>query len=276
MTIRIYGDSYGAKTEIRLDCWADILGRKLLLPVVNKAVSGGSTEYAIKLLANDIREGNINDNDIVFFVTSLPGRLHFKFQHDGRPETAALYHNPQVQRRWIGPDVNRNHDWYYTNKKHIEWWIVNQDLTMASLNHEAYLHLIENYARTRPNVKFFILANMDHNFHIPIGEKSKNLFKPKIFLHTISKSEIIGDKKDYWDWVKYTTVDFRVNHLSNPNLEILTNCLVESIETESVDNITYDRFKSNFLTIIQNKQQYLEYVSNGWLYHYDRFLNFLS
>jgi hypothetical protein len=27
MSIRVYGDSFGAKTEIGLDCWADILGR---------------------------------------------------------------------------------------------------------------------------------------------------------------------------------------------------------------------------------------------------------
>lgn len=268
MSIRVYGDSFGAKAEIGLDCWADILGRKLLLPVVNKGVSGGSTEYAMKLLAGDICEGNINDNDIVFFVASTPGRLHFEFQHKGRPETASLYlHGPR------GPG---DHSWYMTNRNHIEWWIVNQDNRMNELNHEAYLHLIENYARTRPSVKFFILANGDHNLHIPGGEKSKNLFKPKIFLNAVSKLEILGDKTDYWDWVQYTTVDFRINHLTIPNLEILSNCLLESIETGSVDNITYDRFKSKFLPIIQNKQQYLEYVNNGWLYHSDRFLNFLS
>jgi hypothetical protein len=154
--------------------------------------------------------------------------------------------------------------------------MVNQDNRLNELNHEAYLHLIENYARSRPSVKFFILSNSDHHFHIPSGEKPKNLFKPKIFLNAVSKLEIVGDKTDFWDWVKYTTVDFRINHLTIPNLEILSNCLVESIETGSVDNITYDKFKSNFLPIIQNKQQYLEYVSNGWLYHSDRFLNFLS
>jgi hypothetical protein len=268
MTIRVYGDSYGAKTEWNLDCWADILGRKLQLPVINKGVSGGSTEYAIKLLATDICEGNINDHDIVFFVASTPGRLHFEFQHKGRPETAALYLHGA-----IGPG---DHNWYRHNKHHIEWWMVNQDNRLCELNHEAYLHLIENYARTRPAVKFFILANSDHNFHIPRSEKPNNVFEPKIFLNAVSKSEIVGDKKDFWDWVKYTTVDFRVNHLSIPNLEILTNCLIEAIETGSVESITYDKFKSNFLPIIQYKEQYLEYVNNGWLYHSDRFLNFLS
>jgi hypothetical protein len=270
-SIRVYGDSFGAKTSINLDCWADIIGRKLSLPVVNNGVSGGSTEYAIKLLATDICKGHIDDNDIIFFVASTPGRLHFNFQHNGRPETASRYlHGADSV---SGPG---DHSWYVKNKDHIEWWMVNQDNSINRLNHEAYLHLIENYARSRPTVKFFILSNSDHLFHIPTGEKPKNLFKPTIFLNYISNSELIGDNTDYQDWIRYTTIDFRVNHLTIPNLEILSNCLIESLESGSVDNITYDRFKSNFLSVIQNKEQYLKHVNNGLLYYSDNFLEFLG
>jgi hypothetical protein len=271
MSIRVYGDSFGARTAKTLEGWVDIVGRKLQLPVVNKAVSGGSTEYAIKLLAIDICEGDINDNDIVFFVASTPGRLHFNFQHTGRPETASRYlHGPGAT------SDPGDHSWYLKNKDHIEWWMVNQDYRLNELNHEAYLHLIENYARSRPAVKFFILSNSDHRFHIPSSEKPKNLLKPKIFLNAVSKCEIIGSNTDFWDWIKYTTIDFRVNHLTIPNLEILANCLIESIETGSVDHITYDKFERNFLSTIENKEQYLKYVSNGWLYHYDFWLKIIS
>ena len=42
-TLRVYGDSFGVSTD-NLQSWPKILQKKLQIPLVNKAVGGGSTE----------------------------------------------------------------------------------------------------------------------------------------------------------------------------------------------------------------------------------------
>ena len=79
-TIRVYGDSFAAPSP-EFDSWADILGQQLSLPVINKAINGSSTEYAIKNLCVDIKHNLINDDDIIIFVVSTPGRLHLEIQN---------------------------------------------------------------------------------------------------------------------------------------------------------------------------------------------------
>jgi hypothetical protein len=68
-------------------------------------------------------------------------------------------------------------------------------------------------------------------------------------------------------WREFIKFDARANHLTNTNLSILANLLVESIQTLSIDNITYDKFQTKNIERITSKEQYLKYVSNGLLPH---------
>jgi hypothetical protein len=257
-TLRIYGDSFGAPSAADTKCWADILAAKLNVPVVNKAISGSGTEYSIKQLISDV--SIIEDNDIVIFVTSTPGRLHFQKQISD-PHTASLY---------LRDPVGKQHQWYWDNKKHIEWWMVNADQRLLDLNHEAYLHLIKDIAVSKPNATFIILANSDHRVHIPSIEP-KNFLRCDTYLHEISSREMADPANTYFKWTEHTTYDLRVNHLTIPNLNTLANLLEESITTLSVDNITYDKFKSRFLVPVRVKKEYLDYVEQGYLYQSEWF-----
>ena len=68
-TLRIYGDSFAAREDVGQPPvpagWGVMLGNLLGLPVKNNAISGSSTEYAIKLFVHDI-ENNISLN---FYIT---------------------------------------------------------------------------------------------------------------------------------------------------------------------------------------------------------------
>lgn len=254
--IRVYGDSFAAKTLAEGLCWPELLGQQLDLPVVINAVSGSGTEYAIKRLILDI--DNIKD-DIVIFVTSTPGRLHFKHQHDNRPETASQYLHGDLLSN------GKDHQWYYQNKSHIEWWLVNSDNEINRINHEAYLHLLRSIARSKPSSTFIVLPNSDHKLHVSAVDDPPNFLITKTYLNRVSQNELVTEFPEYRDWIRYSKFDFRINHLSNPNLKILTNLVFDAIKSGDMSNITYDKFKTHFLSPMTSVDDYLRYVELGYL-----------
>jgi hypothetical protein len=264
--IRVYGDSFAAKTMVEGTCWPELLGQLMNLPIQNNAISGSSTEYAIKKLIGDIN--NIK-NEIVIFVTSTPGRLYFKHQQDVCPETASQYlHGVSNDRK--------DHSWYHQNKNHIEWWLVNNDNTMNRINHEAYLHVIRNIARTKPDCIFVIIPNSDHNMHIDAGGDPDNFLITQTYLNRVSQNELVKEFPEYKDWIKYSKIDFRINHLTNPNLKILARLVFDAINSMNMGNITYDKFNTGFLSPMQSVSDYLQYVELGYLTHAKWIVNELS
>jgi hypothetical protein len=255
-TLRIYGDSYGAPFEG--SGWPNMLSKKLGAPVINTAIPGASTEYAALKLARDIQRNLIKDGDIVIFVPSTPGRLHLDYQIRQDASTAATYLHGDKQIK------KEDHPWFFENRKHIEWLLVNQSHDINLLNHESYLNLIRQVALGRPECLFIVLKNSDWRFHIPVGKPSENFLMPNILLNEISQTEVEG-YVSYFDFVEHTQVDVRANHLTVPNLTILADLLFESINTRSVDNFTYDKFKSNVIKKIHSKEEYHECVNKGLL-----------
>jgi hypothetical protein len=81
----------------------------------------------------------------------------------------------------------------------------------------------------------------------------------------ISKAEVglkHHETLNYSWFAQYIKSDPRVNHLTNPNLNILAELLIESIQTSSVTNITYDKFQTDNITQIEYKTQYMNYLVN--------------
>ena len=190
-TLRVYGDSYAVSAETTTEAGAELywptqLGKRFNIPVVNKAIVASSTEYSMINFTEDVTNNIIGDNDIVCFVTSTPGRLTLRYISENRPQ-------------WAGRPVsslntlpkNLNNAWYWDNKNHIDWFIVNQDDILLEINHESYIHTIKDYAWSKPNATFVLLQNLDHNVRIPGGPVPKNFLMPDIFLGKINRDEII-------------------------------------------------------------------------------------
>jgi len=265
-TIRIYGDSFAfAATfnNIKMG-WGKMLGDLLSLPVHNSAVSGGSTEYAIKSFINDIENNLIGDDDIIIYVPSSPGRLYFSYQLNVAPNTAGPYTHKTF---YFNPTESR--EWYWENKSHIEWWMVNNDRDMQIITFESYIQLLKNFAISKPNCTVIVLPafhSSKYNQDIFNNLPPHNFLRANINLSTVSQIEIDDTTEyDYFKWTKFTKVDSRVNHLTQINLTILANLLVESIKTLNIDNITYDKFQTNIIKTITSKEEYLKYVENNIL-----------
>jgi hypothetical protein len=99
---------------------------------------------------------------------------------------------------------------------------------------------------------------------IPNNFLRSNICLYDVSIDEIDNSHLFCNSKEnfsYKKFNKFTIVDPRSNHLTNPNLQMLSDLLVEAIQTLNIDNITPDKFKSKNLGFITNKEEYLKYVS---------------
>ena len=252
-TLRVYGDSYA---EAWNGCgWAADLAERLGIPVVNKGISGSSTEFSMLNFTQDITNNIIGDDDVVCFVISTPGRLELKYINNNRPRCAVTYYHT--------PPKTPEHTWYWDNKDHIEWFMLNRDERLLSINHESYMHTIKDYAYSKPNARFVLLRNLYYHMDIPGGPGPSNFLMPDIFLGEIQKNEVIDWKG--WDDFSEIYHDPRINHLCNPNLKVLVDLLEYSIQNLTVDNFDYKYFHKHIISKITNDIQYSEYVNLGYI-----------
>lgn len=270
-TLRIYGDSYAAS---HVGSWTKMLADLLEIPIANNAISGSSTEYSIYTFINQVKEDKIGDKDIIVFVPSSTGRLYFTHQLDYWPGTASPYTRELKV-------FDKSNEWYWKNKDHIEWWMVNKSTKMQSITFESYIQLLKNFALSKPSCVMVVLQAFNNGYSGDIFNNvpPHNFLRPSICLGDISYFETDQTYSKYFkydDWVEIIKDDPRSNHLTIPNLTILANLLHTSIKNLNADNITYDKFQTNNIKKIISKKQYLEYVANGILPHRSDLINNLK
>jgi hypothetical protein len=267
--ILVYGDSYSAWFSIG-DGWASKVAKKLGIDeVYNQSVAGSGTHFSMKNFYNDICKNKINDGDIVIFVISTMNRLFFEHQMKDRPDTASMYlHKPPENKGKFSPRWPGDNSWYYENKDHIEWWMVNASPVAEELSQAGYIHTIKNYASTRPNCKFIVIKTVKLWNMIDLGTPVSNFFySENLLLDNIARNEVISDSAyNYWDWSEFVINDPRVNHMTNQNLEILADAITNTLVTGDTYHMNSAVFKKQNIKKITNKSQYMEYVQNGTLY----------
>lgn len=254
--IWVFGDSYAA-ADNRLD-WPFKVGQSLGLPVHNFAVSGGSTEYAIRTFFNKCQ--SIPNNDPVIFVASTVGRMHLEFQNQ-HPGTSCWGYQSEIY-----TNNHTAHQWFIANRDHIRWHMTNTDLGLAHITHLGYKALLKNFAESRPGLVLF-LENSDIKGPAEIVNTPSNFINPEIFLCPISEHEIIG-RLSYNEWTKYTTYDPRINHLTEPNLETLARLVTNVISTPTTANITafhYEQFQRDIIQVITSHEDFILCVQNGYI-----------
>lgn len=263
----VYGDSYGS-SNLYAKGWTSLLAERLNISEINRAVDGSSSEYAIELFVNDANNDFFSDNDIVIFILSTPGRLNLMHQQDF-PGTASQFLHE------VSKD-NNSYMWYKRNKQYIEWFLVNRNSNEPCINLEAYTHMLRNFAEVHPTIKILFLENSDHYTDIPYSNTVTNFLRPRIFLTDIANKEI-KNFTSYFDWTSSIPgVDYRTNHLSNKNKEILINLVIESLENMTVSNFSYDKFMQNLFDPIRTKEQYIHAIKDGLITPLHSFLTHFS
>lgn len=257
----IFGDSYVAPNLNGTE-WPKLLADKLAIEYENFGVDGSSSEHAMREFQRVVTKNTIEDS-VIIVLLSTTGRLDLEFQIL-RPETASQYVSPTFSAQ------TPNHEWYRENKKHIEWLSVNYNYKSAWLNRACYIHAIKNFAESNLSNTVIVLQNgvqsvKSEDPMTPMGILPPNFILSEVDIDKISRYEMI-DVDRHSEFVKHTGWDSRINHLTNPNLEIMAETIKQMILTRDVTVLSYERFQQKIIKQIKTKQQLDEYITAGILH----------
>jgi hypothetical protein len=261
-TLHIYGDSYASNHEVTdsvnsIECWTNLVADKLKMQQNNYARAGSSTAYSLFKFRQHMSD--IVPGDVLIFCVSAFDRLTFMHQVDFADTASTLNYNKLPK----SVAHMRKYVWYKENAANLEWFARNIDPESQYLTHEGYLHIIRNFAECTPDVTV-LLMSLDHyyvNFPMSIP---KNLLIPSITLNSISAAELTIS---YHEFFKYTGYDPRITHYSINNARTFANLVTEVIQTNSVKNLTLDKFESNiYKKSIDTMEEYDRHIAAGNLF----------
>lgn len=267
----VYGDSFAGpptRYDVNAYSWVDLLADNLKIPYINRAVAGSSLQYTISVFIKNHLENKIDDNDVLVFALTEPSRLHLARQH-ASPRTATRY-------AMDNHFENKKDFWYQINKNYLKWYLHNKDAELDYINASGYLHMLQSYARSKPNSKIIILNSYPNNYYIPLSDNVPNFMIANINLKTASDNEF-NKSFDYKDWESYINTDIRSNHFSIPNLKILANSITDALVFKNVNKINYDNFLKEILDYpIKNKNDYKRYIDKGYLFYSENIMKRLK
>lgn len=249
-TLYVYGDSFAAPVESY--SWVNLLGSKLAINFINKAISGSSIEKSMLLFTEDYKKNIFSQDDIIIFVLGIPGRLHLDYQNK-HPNTASLFTR----------DNNLDNIWYKINKNYIKWYFLNRDPRLYRLNIDGYLHILKNFSEQNSTIKLILLSVNDLNPIFPLKPIPCNFLLPNISLWKISENEFDGI--NYESWTEKVKTDIRINHLSLPNVKILADSIFDIIMTNDLSKLNYNSFIKKIFNKQLDKHSYEKYTKKGYL-----------
>ena len=153
-TLHVYGDSYVENISSSYEYWTGTVAIDLNLRQVNYGLGGTSTEYSMLKLLADINCNAIESGDVVIFSASSTGRLTFRHQQQF-PNTSSRFRNQLLVKNF--DESLPENQWYCDNKDYLKWYIINSDPIIEKLHHEGCLHIIKNFAESRPDVTVVLL-----------------------------------------------------------------------------------------------------------------------
>lgn len=245
----IYGDSFAS--PMGDFSWANLLAKKLTIPIINKAISGSSIEKSMLLFTEDYKNNFFTNYDVVIFVFSIPGRLHLEYQNK-YPHTASSFSR----------DNDIDNYWYQLNKKYIKWYLLNRDPDLYRLNLEGYLQILKNFTENNSKIKLLLLSVNDL-YPIFNLKPSYNFIIPQISLWKISENEFDGIT--YEQWIEFSKRDCRINHLSLPNLKILVDLVFTSLKDSDGSILNYNKFVTKIFNKKLDKSSIIEYANKGYI-----------
>jgi hypothetical protein len=255
----VYGDSYAQEQQDSSLSWVSLLAAKLDLPLINRAIGGSSIEYSIKTFIKDKISKILEPDDIIIFVVTSPGRQHLKYQVK-YPSTASVFRYETFTHKYPIEHIN----YYNLNKNYIKWFEDNKDEDIFKLNALSYVHMLNNYARNNPTNTFVVLSmsGLLNVIDIPILD---NFIIPNISLKKISDDEF-KYPVNFNYFTKKVKIDPRYNHLTIPNLHILTDLIYNSIINKDYSNIRSDKFIKNILDrLFLTEKDYAYFIKKGLL-----------
>jgi len=275
--LRVYGDSFVAPhgtpsymSSHKIN-WTRYLAEKLNYNEINLGVSACSNAVIFSRIYEDIKSNKINNDStgaIIVSVTSL-GRFFNDYTITNKPDAGALYVSALNNKHTT---LVNNDDYFAENKEHIKWAILENHTPLETLTLESFLFWLKYYiAENYPNIKIIVMflnAKYPLDF-VSLKDTDNFVCCSNFSLIDASYNEYKENTKNYIEFVKYTIVDPRANHLTPTNRERLAEATYKIIQKGDKRILHNDLFEKNIVETVKNLEEYLNYVEQG-LYHFDK------
>ena len=268
--IVVFGDSFvnydWVENETNKLSWSYFLSLRLNLPLVNYGISGSGLNYSMIKFTQYVNSEDYDIEDIIIFALTNEQRL---YSWNMPTPSLGIFYNlldvietrPPEERQWI----NENKD--------NALWAMNE-IYHPSINYSILkiASFFQNWAKYHYTNTVIVLRGFNT---LPEGEKISKLLtlvKPldnyfpilgeEDTLSTVSSQEFnysLLHKYMLDQNAKFPGLDYRVNHLSTVNREILANKIESMINTQSINSWNNFKFKKNLyrnkkdINLINNK-----------------------
>lgn len=262
--LRVYGDSYTAtwwqndSGKLTANNWTNMLAKRLGYQEVNRASSGGSNASVYFRLQDDITRNIICNNNTGAIIVQLStlGRFYNDWVLKNYPGAGSTFLH--------GHHLSKN-KYYDDNEDHIKWWIAENNIFLESLGVETFLHWLKYFvAKKYYNIKIIVMfntVNKEWDFSQLNNTENFLCFNEFNFMN-VSFNEY-GNKYSFADFVKYTKIDPRANHMCHPNLELLADTMFKSMQANTTSILREDIFHKDIIDQIKNEDEYKKYIDNG-------------
>jgi hypothetical protein len=250
----IFGDSFVSDWAAgsHAQSWVTELSESEDVVAVNRALGGSSTETAILRFYDSSRE--IRGGDWVIFGFSTLARLHFREINRSRPDQACSVWNRPI-----------THIWTQENLPEIEWWIENVDLDLLKLNFLAYRQMLRTLARQQPEVRVLVVYNtlLEKTWSVDRATVA-NYWEYPLALNEISQNEF-KDAQTYDQAIGSLGWDPRINHLCEPNRQILKEQCREFLVQGRTPSVSYEDFQKRCFPTVRNTKDVNDLIALGLL-----------
>lgn len=274
--LRVYGDSFVATHTTpsvsghhKIN-WTRYLAEKLNYDEINRGVSGCSNAVIFSRIYEDIKSNKINNDSTGAIIVSVSSTGRFFNHHTitNKPHAGSVYVTALDNEITTLVD---NDDYFAENKEHIKWAILENHMPLEILTLEAFLFWLKYYfTENYPNIKIIVMfftASYSLDF-ASLKDTDNFVCCSNFSLIDASFNEYKENTKNYREFVKYTIVDPRANHLTSTNRERLAEATYNIIQNGDKRILHNDLFEKNIVETVKNLKEYLNYVEQG-LYHFD-------
>jgi hypothetical protein len=267
--LKVYGDSYVSDWNPleKKSWWTRKLADKLGLEEENFAIPGSSVAYTVRKLASDLKNNNIKEDSVIIVLFSSLGRFYNRTSLNNFPSSGSLFLH-----EFFHDKDSLMMKYYYDNEQSIKWWLAENDHVLESINMESFIYWLYSFAAKKyVNHKFVVMFNSlygNHDFS-HINDTENFILLRDFSINQVSMNEIdspVTQHSKYFELIKNTkNIDPRVNHLTNPNIDILVNEMEKIVLHNDTNGLRYDSFYSNIIKPIIGREDCKQYIDDNLL-----------
>jgi len=252
----VFGDSFAGYDWVRDEVsplhWSTYLGQKLNLPSINHAVSGSGLNFTMMRFHQYLINEEYDNEDIFVFALTNEQRLYSWNMPD--PSLGIFYNLLDV----VDLRTRQERQWIKENKDHALWAM--EEVLHPSLNYNILklASFLKVWSQQHITNKVIVLKCFRSAVEgRKISELNKLVTASKNFFPILNETDTLADisSNEFSDSslhqymlssnAKTPGLDYRVNHLSKINRDILSDQLATIIETQSVSSWSITKFEKN-------------------------------